>query len=177
MRAALELVDSGKPVTVSAIVEASGVSRASLYRRWESLTDLIAAALDQGRAPLEIPTEGDIEQAIIDAYFVHGVEDRDRDYPDRRFQMRMQLVMADRELQRAYWRSHVTRRRAAVVRALQVAVDRGILRADLDIDAAIDLINGVFYYQGLVRGVSMRDPEALARCRAAFEIAWRGMQA
>lgn len=176
MGAALDLVHEGKPVTVSAIVEISGVSRASLYRRWDSLTDLVAAALDQGRMPLEIPIDGDIKQAIIDAYFPHALAGRQSDHLERRFRMRMQLVMADRELQRAYWRAHVTRRRAGMARALQAAVEGGVLRRDLDVDAMIDLINGVFYYQGIVRGLAMSDSEALARCRAAFETVWRGMQ-
>ncbi|MGO1548018.1 MAG: hypothetical protein ACTHXL_11755, partial [Microbacterium gubbeenense] len=39
------------------------------------------------------------------------------------------------------------------------------------------LINGVFYYQIVVRGASMADPDTLARCREAFEVAWRGMSA
>ncbi|MTE24221.1 hypothetical protein [Microbacterium sp. ZXX196] len=38
-----------------------------------------------------------------------------------------------------------------------------------------DLINGVFSYQSVVRGSSLEDPATLRRCRAAFEIAWRGM--
>ncbi|WP_261166707.1 TetR/AcrR family transcriptional regulator [Microbacterium sp. Marseille-Q6965] len=178
LRAALELIDSGREVTVNAVVAASGVSRAALYRRWGSVTDLVAAALDHGRNnAIEIPTEGDLRQNIIDAYFTRGRESLGADYPDRRFRLRMRLVMADRDLQRTYWRSHVNRRRASIERALQAGIERGILRQDLDVDASIDLINGVFYYQGFVRGVSMGDPEALARCRAAFETAWRGMLA
>lgn len=177
LEAALTLIDRGDPVTVSALVEASGVSRAALYRRWPSLTDLVAAALDHGRANFEIPIDGDLRQNLIDAYFTNQRRSRGENYSDRRFRLRMHLVMGDRELQRAYWRSHVTGRRAGVERVLRAGVERGILRSDLDIDASIDLINGVFYYQGFVRGVGMGDPEALARCRAAFETAWRGMLA
>ncbi|GGH34763.1 TetR/AcrR family transcriptional regulator [Microbacterium album] len=178
LRATLELIDAGREVTVNAVVETSGVSRAALYRRWRSLTDLVAAALDHGRNnAVEISAEGDLKQNIVDAYFTHPRESRGAEYPDRRFRLRMQLVMADRELQRAYWRSHVSGRRGSIGRALQAGIDRGILRADLDIDSSIDLINGVFYYQAFVRGVSMGDPEALARCRVAFETVWRGMLA
>lgn len=177
IEAALSLIDAGREVTVSAVVEASGVSRAALYRRWPSLTDLVAAALDHGRANFEIPIEGDLKQNFIDAYFTNQRRSRGENYTDRRFRLRMHLVMGNRELQRAYWRAHVSGRRAGVERALRAGVERGILRADLDIDASIDLINGVFYYQGFVRGTPMGDPGALARCRAAFETVWRGMLA
>ena len=40
MQATLRLIDQGKPVTVNAVVAGSGVSRAALYRRWGSLTEL-----------------------------------------------------------------------------------------------------------------------------------------
>lgn len=177
LHAALGLIDAGAEVTVNAVVETSGVSRAALYRRWDSITDLVAAALDHGRAAIDIPLDGDLRRNIVDAYFVRTRQSRGPDYSDRRFRLRMQLVMGDRDLQRAYWRAHVARRRVGMERALRAGVERGLLRDDLDIDAAIDLINGVFYYQGFVRGLAMSDPVALARCRAAFDVAWRGMSA
>ncbi|HJB64453.1 MAG TPA: TetR/AcrR family transcriptional regulator C-terminal ligand-binding domain-containing protein, partial [Candidatus Microbacterium pullistercoris] len=96
---------------------------------------------------------------------------------DRRFRARIALVMENPDLQQAYWTSHVRRRRASLHTALAEAVRRGELRDDIDLDACIDLINGVFYYQVVVRGASMADPAALARCRDAFEVAWRGMSA
>lgn len=62
-------------------------------------------------------------------------------------------------------------------RPIKAGIDRGLLRADLDIDACIDLLNGALYYQFLVRGCGFDDPEARARTREAFETAWRGMLA
>ena len=47
------MVDEDQHITVSAVVEASGVSRAALYRRWSTMTELIATALDRGRASLQ----------------------------------------------------------------------------------------------------------------------------
>lgn len=173
--AAIALIERDKPVTVAAIVAESGVSRAAIYRRWPSLPDLIAAALDKGRAALELDTSGDIKDALGALMFGDQREVRGAEYSDRRFRARMSLVMQSPELQRAYWKSHVQRRRIAIEQALIAAMQRGELRDDLDVDACIDLINGVFYYQVVVRGVSLEDPATLARCREAFEVAWRGM--
>nr|WP_277350817.1 TetR-like C-terminal domain-containing protein [Rhodococcus sp. HNM0569] len=100
---------------------------------------------------------------------------RGRDYSERRFRKRIALVMENAELQRAYWSSHVRRRRRAMVHALHVGMERGELRADLDVDASIDAINGIFYYQLVARGTSLDDPDTVRRCRTAFEIVWRGM--
>ena len=53
--------------------------------------------------------------------------------------------MADRALQKAYWSSQLVHRRAPMGTALRSGVERGILRSDLDVDAAFDTIAGVFY--------------------------------
>ncbi|MBO1751446.1 TetR/AcrR family transcriptional regulator [Actinotalea sp. BY-33] len=175
--AALALVDRDEAVTVSAVVALSGVSRAALYRRWPSMNDLIAAALDRGRADIVIDTSGDVKEAIVGVMFHHQVASRGGGFSERRFRRRLALVMENRELQQAYWTSHVSRRRVAIASALQVAVDRGQLRGDLDLEACIDAINGVYYYQAVVRGSSLDDRETLRRCREAFEVVWRGMSA
>ncbi|GAB3536400.1 hypothetical protein GCM10027403_17060 [Arthrobacter tecti] len=85
--------------------------------------------------------------------------------------------MADRELQKAYWKSHVSRHRAPIEAALRAGIEKGELRADLDVEACFDLIAGVFYYQLVVRGDRVEDPTTRARCRAALDVAWRGMEA
>lgn len=175
--AVIELIERDRKVTVSAVVAASGVSRAALYRRWPSLPELVAAALDKGRAALEVDTAGDIKDAIVSMMFGDPIAARGTTYGDRRFRARMMLVMQNSDLQHAYWTSHVRRRRVSFLEALAEAQRRGELRQSLDLEACLDLINGVFYYQIVVRGVSMGDPGTMARCREAFEVAWRGMSA
>jgi AcrR family transcriptional regulator len=177
LAAALALIDGGETVTVSRLVTQSGVSRAAIYRRWPSLTALVAAALDVGRVvPPDIPLTGDLREAVAASLFgsqsvsVVG-------YSEERFRQRIRLAMADRDLQRAYWDSHVSRRRASLERALQAGVERGILRKGLDPATCFDLLAGVVYYQLVVRGESLTDPAVWQRCQDAFDIAWRGMLA
>lgn len=174
--AAVELLERGEEITVSRVVERSGVSRAAIYRRWPSMTDLVATALDRGRAPHTIPLEGDLLQNVLDAYTTAPSTTRET-YTEERFRLRMRLAMTDRKLAQAYWRSHVSRRRGGMVAVLRAGIERGELRPDIDVDACIDLVNGVFYYQFVVRGVTLDDPEALARCREGIRVAWRGMAA
>ncbi|WP_456286346.1 TetR/AcrR family transcriptional regulator [Microbacterium sp. JZ70] len=174
LAAAVELLERGEEVTVSRVVELSGVSRAALYRRWPSMTDLLAAALDVGREAPRIPLGDDLLAALLAAYTTGSAGPG---YTEERFRMRLRLAMTDRKLAQAYWRSHVARRRGGVAALLAEGVRRGELRDDLDIDACIDLINGVFYYQFVVRGVNFDDPAAVARCENAVRVAWRGMAA
>lgn len=178
LNATLELIDAGEHVTVARIVEQGGVNRAAIYRRWSSLTDLIAAALDVGRqVPPSLDLDGDLHDQII--AMVVGPESpaATGDYGEARFRQRISLAMADRSLQRAYWKTHVTRRRVVLKDAIRAGIARGILRADVDPAAAFDLIAGVAYYQLVVRGAPLDDREVRRRCRDAIEIAWRGMLA
>lgn len=176
--ATLAIVDAGEEVTVSRVVSRSGVSRAALYRRWPSLTLLIAAALDVGReVPPEYPEDADLYEILLASLGLSADEivPSAPGYSEERFRQRIRLVMSDRALQKAYWDSHVSRRRVPLQNALQAGIARGELRADLDVEACFDAIAGVGYYQLVVRGDRITDPRAVGRLRSAIEIIWRGM--
>lgn len=176
LTAVLELIDNQEEVTAARVVERSGVSRAALYRRWPSLTTLVAEALDVGReVPPAIPGDAGLREAIFAMLFGGTTEAGVTDYPEERFRQRIRLVMADRVLQKAYWSSHVSRRRVPIEAALCAGIEQGVLRPDLDPEACFDLIAGVFYYQIVVRGDRLDDEPTRARCRAALDVAWRGM--
>lgn len=176
--ATLEIIDAGEEVTVSRVVARSGVSRAALYRRWPSLTLLIAAALDVGReVPPEYPVDADLHEILLAGLGLgaDGVAPSAPGYSEARFRQRIRLVMADRALQKTYWQSHVSRRRVPLQNALRTGIARGELRADLDVEACFDAIAGVAYYQLVVRGDRVSDPAVVERMRAAIEVIWRGM--
>ena len=120
--ATLEIIDAGEEVTVSRVVARSGVSRAALYRRWPSLTLLIAAALDVGReVPPEYPADADLHEVLLAGLGLgaDGVAPSAPGYSEERFRQRIRLVMADRALQTTYWESHVSRRRVPLENALR----------------------------------------------------------
>nr|WP_201470378.1 TetR/AcrR family transcriptional regulator [Microbacterium hydrocarbonoxydans] len=182
LAATLEIIDAGEEVTVSRVVTRSGVSRAALYRRWPSLTTLIAAALDVGRTiPPEYPQGVDLREAVFDGFGIGesglAMSVAASGYSEERFRQRIRLVMADRAVQKEYWQSHVSRRRVPLLIALRAGIARGELRADLDVEACFDAIAGTAYYQIVVRGDRMDDPAVAARMRAAVEVLWRGMVA
>lgn len=176
--AAVELIDQGEEVTVSKVVERSGVSRAALYRRWPSITRLTAAALDVGRTSYPVVEPGDDLREAITRTFVPSVTHLSISGPGysiSRFHQRLKLIVTDPALQRAYWDSHVAKRRAPLEAALQEAVTAGQLRADLDVPASIDALAGVVYYQLVVRGADISEPATIHRVESALDIIWRGM--
>lgn len=172
--ATLGIIKNNANVTVDAVVKASGVSRASVYRRWSSITHLIAAALDSGRALPSVDITGPVKDALADMMF-NRTEESQGEYSEEIFRKRMQLVMGDRELQQAYWETHAAKRRKALEDALELARDRGEIREDTDIEAALDAIYGVFYYQIVVRGESITG-ETKQRCLKAFKLIWKGLE-
>lgn len=175
LTAAVELIDAGEEVTVSRIVAASGASRAALYRRWPSITQLIAAALDVGRTEYPaIAATDDLREAVV-RNFIPDMSTIE--YPEARFRQRLKLIMADRELQRAYWESHVERRRRPLEASLRAAIADGRLRADLDVPSCIDTLAGIAYYQLIVRGADLSEPDTRARMLRALDTVWNGMVA
>ncbi|MGW8482504.1 TetR/AcrR family transcriptional regulator C-terminal ligand-binding domain-containing protein [Microbacterium sp. NPDC055903] len=176
--ATLAIIDAEQDVTVARILAGSGVSRAALYRRWPSLTALIAAALDVGRSvPPAVALDGELRDAVFTSMFGAEAAALSAGYSEVRFRQRIRLVMSDRTLQKAYWNSHVSRRRVPMEAALRAGIERGILRADLDVEACFDAIAGAAYYQLVVRGDGMDSPGTRERLQAAFDVVWRGMLA
>lgn len=176
--ATLTIIDAGEDVTVARVVARSGVSRAALYRRWPALTTLIAAALDVGReVPPEYPEDADLHEILLTGLFLgtDGMAPSAPGHTEERLRQRIRLVMSDRVLQKAYWESHVSRRRVPLQNALRAGITRGELRGDLDVEACFDAFVGVAYYQLVVRGDRISDPAVVARMRAAVEVIWRGM--
>lgn len=174
--AVVDLIDEEIPITVNAVVQRSGVSRAAIYRRWETLAKLTAEALDRGRHVVTLPDDLPVSEALAYGYPKHTSEVY-TDYPEGRLRQRLRLGLADTDLLREYWQGHVSRRRTPIRHALERGGARGEVRTDADLEAALDLMSGVFYYQLVARGESLSDPEALARCHAALDIVWRGIRA
>lgn len=86
--AALALIDGGDDVTIARVVELSGVGRAAIYRRWPSLTDLVADALNVGRNDEPVSVVESTTQAFIDAILGQPAAVGER-YPERRLRRRL----------------------------------------------------------------------------------------
>lgn len=173
IQAALELLQEDTwPITVRHLVERSGVARGAIYRRWPSLDAVLADALDSGRQPMRVREDLGVYDALVDIYLG---QDKQHSATERMIRRRIHLNILDPELQRQYWQSHVHRRRTPMTALLRRGIEEGILRPDLDIDATLDLLSGVSYYQFVVRGAAFEEPDVMPRIRAALDIVWQGI--
>lgn len=137
-------------ITIEAVAERAGSSKATIYRWWPSkellLLDALLAEWDTA-IPEEIDTgslAGDLH-ALVDPW----VRVLRRKPYGRVIASFIASAQTDPRFAREYRSHFVERRREHAHRALQRALDRGEISADTDIEAALDLLYGPFYHRVL----------------------------
>lgn len=160
-----------RDVTISAITERSGVSRAALYRRWSSREELLTAALDSVRSGIELKRGATSLETILNSYEEASVALEDR--VGILVKKRVAMGLENEQLRVLSWNRHVSRRREPVAAEIRRGIKTGEIDPSVDVEAMIDLINGMYYYQFVVRAPSDAE-EARARVRAAVTLVWEG---
>jgi AcrR family transcriptional regulator len=160
-----------KDVTIAAITERSGVSRAAVYRRWASREELLAAALDSVRSSVELVPGATTLETILNSYEQSAVAVEGR--VGTLVKKRVAMGLENEALRALSWDRHVSRRREPIAEEIRRGIAAGEVDPSADVEAMIDLINGLYYYQFVVRAPS--DPEeARVRIRAAVRLVFRG---
>jgi AcrR family transcriptional regulator len=143
----------------------AGVGKATLYRRYGSKQDLVTAAIRHLNQPLELPDTGSVHADVLG--FARSLSAGAERVESASFAARLLAESAgDSEMHAIFFENLVAPRRAAVGEALRRGVARGELRADLDIELAIDVVTGPWVYRLLISGGDVRaifrpDPSAL----------------
>lgn len=128
-------------VTIDAIAERAGVSKATIYRRWDSKEDLIVDSVAHEIDVDDIPETGDTRLQLLTA--VHRIRAvMFESKVGSVFPWMIGEVAAGSELGRRYAESVIAPSRQRLAGWIGDAVARGELRSDLDIDLAIDTLTG-----------------------------------
>ena len=176
LRAALELfTEHGHAGTsIEAIARRAGVGKLTVYRRWGSKDELIAAAVESARG--EIPNPGsddldgmsyaEISQVIVDALPVSA-----RTLAEPGYRAMLAQVFGSSVthpgVMAAFWQNHILPRRRTAHLALSRAVEEGVLPPETDIEALIDMTVGAVVYR-LLRSDPPDADELLAYLRAVY---------
>jgi AcrR family transcriptional regulator len=177
LAAALELfVEHGHAGTsIEQVARRAGVGKLTVYRRWESKDELIAAAVESARG--EIPSPGaddladmsyaEISQVIADALPVSA-----RTLAEPGYRAMLAQVFGSSVthpgLMAAFWQNHILPRRRTAHLALSRAVEEGVLPTGTDIEALIDMTVGAVVYRLLRPGPPDAD-ELLEHLRSVYE--------
>ena len=145
------LYETGVPgFTVDAVARRSGVAKTTIYRHWPSAETLLIEALACQVEQLPTPNTGSI-RGDLKALFEQMIPTVDRDDKARLIFGLLYAAADDAELRRSLtdlMRERITPFRTVV----ELARARGELPATLDIDDAVDLIEGPFFYRYMFRG-------------------------
>lgn len=144
------------------IAERAGVGKATIYRRWDSLEEVLAAAVERVVSNIGIPDTGNIHSDLlalmhqaVDLY--GGCMGRTEAAEDGKGMGRIMpgLVAAmarHPEVASAVRKGFLADRRQALGRVVDRGIDRGELRTDTDRELALDFLGGPLFYRLLITG-------------------------
>jgi AcrR family transcriptional regulator len=148
LSATLSLLDEigYRALTIEAVAAQAGVGKTTIYRRWSSKLELVIEAVGQIRPALPTEDTGTVEGDFL--AFQRTQIRRVASGPLPRIVPRLLAEsIGDRELHAAVQRELVRPIREGILAVLQRGVDRGELRADLDLELATDVVHGTVVYR------------------------------
>lgn len=143
MEATLELLAEGgfQATTIETIAARAGVGRNTIYRRWSSKEELIADALRELTADLDLQQGDDLYALLLE-----WIRDFARVFADPLFGRILPAVLGELQsnpdFARVYSERVVQPRYEALLGLLRGAVERGELRRDADVEQIADLLAG-----------------------------------
>lgn len=141
--AALELLhDEGfSGLTIEGIADRAGVSKATIYRRWESKETLLVDAVARVVEAVVIEDTGDIRHDLIAA--VRGMCSFVTDTrAGEVFPWLVGEIASRSEIGTRYAAAVIVPRRQMLGELVAAAIERGDLRDDLDVATAVDMLMG-----------------------------------
>ena len=150
LAAARRLLDSGgvPAVTMEAVAAQARVGKPTLYRSWPNAQALAMAALMSGDAAAPVSAADEPLAAL--RHELHALRARFAGPRGRSAAALLAASDADSELAKAF-RSHVVMASRDIGRGLlEQAIAAGRVRADVDREAALDLVFGPLFFRRLM---------------------------
>lgn len=146
-------------ISMEAVAARAGVGKSTVYRRWPNKERLIVDALAALKRPLPDPAGGSVRDDLL---ALAEAICRERSAKHGRCLWNV-LGGADKypELLARYHREVIEPRREIIRRVLRRGVETGELRADLDVEAAIEMLVGAMTLQSRAPAATA-PPEDLA---------------
>jgi AcrR family transcriptional regulator len=153
VQATLELLlDEGyRGLTMEQVRARAGVGKATLYRRYGSKQELVADAVRHLNQQIPLPDTGMVRDDILT--LARWVLAAAASVGAATFMPRLLAESAgDPEMHAIFYENLVAPRRAVMAEVLRRGIERGELRADLDVELAIDVLTGPWVYRLLIAG-------------------------
>lgn len=161
LRAAIDgLAANGfEGLTMEGVAERAGVGKATVYRRWRTKGALVRAAVESFVSAIAIPDTGSVREDLLtlerEAVAVY------RGKPGRLMPGLVSAMALHPELAKAVREDFLRARRSALRTVLERGLERGELRAGIDLELALDFLGGPLFYRLLVTGGPLNDELAV----------------
>lgn len=177
LTATLELIVEGglAHATMERVASRAGVSKVTVYRRWPTKEALIAAALESGRDAIATPDWADDESRPVGELINDLVGSWAERLVEPGFAALVSQMIAARndhpDLTRVWWDTYAEPRRQSARIVMERAQRDGTMRADVDLEIAMDMMAGAITYQLLLHPGTLTANETEAYLRSVFTAA------
>jgi len=157
------LADGGySALTMEAVSAAAGVGKATLYRRWPGKEQLVVDAVATLAEPPDAPAGAGVRDELV--ALLEAIRRKSRSSLAGKIFPRLIGEGVDNpELMRRYRAQVLDPRRERFRVVLQRGVAQGLVRPDLDLDYAIDLLVGPMAFRNLIRSEPSPGPDLAPR--------------
>lgn len=135
-------------LTMEAVAARAGVGKATVYRRWPGKEQLVVDALASLAEQVEVPRGADVRERLV--ALLDSVRKRSGSRAARIFPRLISESVDNPELMRRYREQVLAPRRARFRAVLEDAAAQGLVRPDVDLEHAIDLLVGPVAYRNLM---------------------------
>lgn len=157
------LADCGyTALTMEAVAASAGVGKATLYRRFPGKEQLVVEAVATLGEPPERVSGAGVRDELV-ALLESIRRKSDSSLAGKIFPRLLSAGADNPELMRRYREQVLDPRRARFVAVLQRAVGEGMLRPDVELEYAVDLLVGPMVYRNLIRKDPRPGPELATR--------------
>ena len=158
-------------VSMDAVAQRAGVSKATIYRWWPSKEMLtLDALLDWAGSGVPPRDSGSLRTDVL-ALLLPWVREVRREPFGRVIAAFLNQAQSDPEFAEAYLEHFIRPRRAAMAAVFARAAARGEVPEDLDVEVALDLIYGALYHRILTGHAKVTDRFT----RGVVDMALRGI--
>jgi AcrR family transcriptional regulator len=162
--ATLHLLAEGgyNALTMEAVAALAGVGKATLYRRWPGKEQLVVDAVATLSETPEVVEGASVRDELV-ARLEAVRRKSDSSLAGKIFPRLVSAGADNPELLRSYRSQVLAPRREAFSSALRRGIEQGLVRPDVDLDHAVDLLIGPMAYRNLIRTEPPPGPELAAR--------------
>jgi AcrR family transcriptional regulator len=157
------LVERGyRELTIEGVAARAGVGKQTIYRWWPSKAALVLEAYLAGSEEVARPAESGVLLEDVRALVHWLIDVLAQPIGGRVVAGLVADLQHDRDLAEGFHRDVVPTRRSAMLAVLEGGRKRGELRAEADLELAVDALHGAVFYRLLFSGEPL-DAEFTAR--------------